>query len=186
MTTSATLSHYQLLLLITSCITKPTSPFTLPIHVPKPSLPHLQSTAYGYEYEQPINILEDAPRDIDTFQTWAYNYGIQQCESFTLQQSQPELGQPDVYAATDSDLAAGTTVLYVPEELILTSSKAMEELRGPEMMPAEKVLSSINADGELRQYYLMIKVSDCCRRDAHITMQIWVHLTFCNVYTRRF
>lgn len=67
-----------------------------------------------------------------------------------------------MYAATDSDLATGTTVLYVPEELILTSSKAMEELRGPEMMPAEKVLSSINADGELRQYYLMIKVSEWC------------------------
>ena len=50
-------------------------------------------------------------------------------------------------------------MLYVPEELILTSTKAMEELRGPEMQAAEKVLRSINAEDELRQYYLMIKVS---------------------------
>ena len=65
-----------------------------------------------------------------------------------------------MYAATVEDLPAGSTVLIVPEELILSGDKAMEELRGPEMSPAEKVLSSINADGELRQYYLMIKVRD--------------------------
>ena len=65
-----------------------------------------------------------------------------------------------MYAVTTDDVPAGTTVLYVPEELILSSNKAMAELRNADMNQAEKVLSSINAEGELRQYYLMIKVRD--------------------------
>jgi len=138
----------------------PAWPFPLPATPLRRAHPWVASTAHGYDYERPIDILEDAPRDIPTFQTWAQSYGIQQCDSFTLAYSQPDVGQPDVYAATVEDLPAGSTVLIVPEELILSGDKAMEELRGPEMSPAEKVLSSINADGELRQYYLMIKVRD--------------------------
>jgi len=55
-------------------------------------------------------------------------------------------------------MAAGTPVLYVPENLILSSSKAMAELQTVDMQPAEKILYSVNADTELRQYYLMIKL----------------------------
>jgi hypothetical protein len=152
---TSTSTHQLLLLLLLTCVTPSTS-FTLFIHKPPPISTTLSSTAYGYE--QPINIEENAYRDIDALQNWAYNYGIQQCESFTLASSQPEYGQADIYAATVDEIPTGTTVLYVPEELILSSSKAMNELRGPEMLPAEKVLSSINADSELRHYYLMIKV----------------------------
>jgi hypothetical protein len=149
----------QIVILLLSASIAPSAPFTLPYKSTISSPPkNLKSTAYGHEYVQPINIEEDAPRDIDSFQTWAYNYGIQQYESFVLTSNQPEYGQADVFASTSADIPAGTSVLYVPEELILTSSKAMAELRGPEMNAAEKVLSSINADEELRQYYLMIKV----------------------------
>lgn len=155
---------HQLLLLLLSLYTLPTEPFAItePLHSPSQTVASsLQSTAYGYHgYQQPIDIDESSPRDITTFQdTWAPNYGIQSVDSFTLSQSQPEYGAAsDVYAATAGDLPAGTTVLYVPEELILTSNKAMAELRTQDMNQAEKVLGSINAEGELRQYYLMIKV----------------------------
>lgn len=64
----------------------------------------------------------------------------------------------DIYACTNADMAAGTPVLYVPESLILSSSKAMAELQTVDMQPAEKILYSVNADTELRQYYLMIKL----------------------------
>ena len=153
---ASVVTYCWLLLSISSLIT-PATPFTIPYNTVRiPTT--LPSTAYGPEYIQPINIEEDAPRDLDTLQNWAYNYGVQTCDSFLLSSNVPEYGHPDVFASTSGDLPAGTSVLYVPEELILTSSKAMAELRGPEMAQAEKVLSSINADSQLRQYYLMIKV----------------------------
>jgi hypothetical protein len=173
---------HRLLLLLTS-LTTPASPFTLP-HKSILSPTHLSSTAYGPEYIQPLNIEEDAPRDIATFQNWAYNYGIQTCESFTLTSTNPEYGEADVYASTSMDLQAGSSVVYVPEELILSSSKAMEELRGPEMMQAEKVLSSINADSELRQYYLMIKVCLCVNVLMSCAKCSIIYLTFiCITFT---
>eukprot|EP00956_Cyclotella_meneghiniana_P004019 scaffold4876_cov64-Cyclotella_meneghiniana.AAC.4 len=159
---------HQLLLLLLSLHTLPTEPFfitTLQHSSSSSSLPSLplQSTAYGYHgYQQPIDIDESTPRDIATFQnTWAPAYGIQTSPSFALSSSQSssEYGPvADVYAVTTDDVPAGTTVLYVPEELILSSNKAMAELRNADMNQAEKVLSSINAEGELRQYYLMIKI----------------------------
>ena len=165
-----TATTHQLLLLLLLLQTLPTEPFfalTTLQHSSSSSLPSssLQSTAYGYHgYQQPIDIDESSPRDIVTFQnTWAPAYGIQTSPSFALSSSQSssEYGPAaDVYAVTTDDVPAGTTVLYVPEELILSSNKAMAELRNADMNQAEKVLSSINAEGELRQYYLMIKVRD--------------------------
>jgi len=73
-------------------------------------------------------------------------------------QFQYNIDGSDIYACTNTDMAAGTPVLYVPENLILTSSKAMAELQTVDMQPAEKILYSVNADTELRQYYLMIKL----------------------------
>jgi hypothetical protein len=145
------------LLLLAAAYTTIQTATCFTFNAPLPIYTSLYSTAYGYE--APINIEEDAPRDIASFEEWAYNYGIQRCEGHTLTSSQEEYGQPDIYAATDVEIPEGSCVLYVPEELILTSTKAMEELRGPEMQAAEKVLRSINAEDELRQYYLMIKVS---------------------------
>lgn len=180
-TFTMTATTHQLLLLLLSLHTLPTEPFfaltTLQHSSSSSSLPSssLQSTAYGYHgYQQPIDIDESSPRDIVTFQnTWAPAYGIQTSPSFALSsssQSSSEYGPSaaDVYAVTTDDVPAGTTVLYVPEELILSSNKAMAELRTADMNQAEKVLCSINAEGELRQYYLMIKVREmykiyrCC------------------------
>jgi hypothetical protein len=147
-----------------ACITLQAASFTANTH--RATLPHLQSTASNYGYETPINIEENAPRDIASMEQWAYNYGIQRCDGFELVSSQVEYGQPDVYAATSVDLPAGSAVLYVPEELILSSDKAIAELRSNAMQPAEKILKSINADSELRHYYLMIKVS--VLREFHV------------------
>jgi len=141
---------------VLACIALQAASFTANTH--RPILTHLQSTASNYGYETPINIEENAPRDIASMEQWAYNYGIQRCDGFELVSSQVEYGQPDVYAATLVDLPAGSAVLYVPEELILSSDKAIAELRSNAMQPAEKILKSINADSELRQYYLMIKI----------------------------
>ena len=109
-------------------------------------------------YELPINIEETAPRDIPTFETWAYNYGIQRHESFTLVDNNND--GYDIYASTSSTDAVptGTCVLYVPQELILSGSKSMDELRSHDMDPAEKIVFSVNAEKELAKYYLIVKL----------------------------
>ena len=42
--------------------------------------------------------------------------------------------------------------------MILSSNKAAAELRNDDMEDAEKLLTSLNAGDEIRQFYLMIKV----------------------------
>jgi len=103
-----------------------------------------------------VNIAENAPRDIQTMQEWATACGVQQAEGFQLT-SGDEYGL-DIFAMTTQDLPPNTPVLYVPEQLILSSNKAVEELRYEGMRAAEKIITSVNAGSELRQYYLMLKI----------------------------
>ena len=118
-----------------------------------PSTSQLNS-AIDRGYETPINIEETAHRDISSFEEWAYNYGIQRDPGFQLTTDDGY----DYYAITTQDLAAGQPVLCVPEQLILSSNKAMAELRTNDMDQAEKILYSVNGESEIRQYYLMVKI----------------------------
>ena len=124
-----------------------------------PSSPlHLSAIDRGYE--TPINIEETAYRDVPTFENWAYNYaGIITSPGFQLASSNEYgLGETDVYAMTSQDMPQGTCALYVPEQFILSSSKAMAELRTSDMEAAEKIVYSVNAESEIRQYYLIVKL----------------------------
>mmetsp|Transcript_20394 Transcript_20394/g.49055 ORF Transcript_20394/g.49055 Transcript_20394/m.49055 type:complete len:478 (+) Transcript_20394:190-1623(+) len=121
-----------------------------------PSSSSLHHSAIDRGYDTPINIAEEAPRDVEAFESWAYDYGIQRAEGHRLQYSEHDYA--DIHAVTDVDMPAGSCVLCVPEGLILSSNKAMEELKTRDMDQAEKVLCSVNADTEMRQYYLMIKI----------------------------
>ena len=102
-----------------------------------------------------IDISEAAPRDIPTMLEWAEVCGVQKAEGFELTSDD---GGFDVYARTVTDLPAGSPVVFVPEQMILSSNKAAAELRTDDMEDAEKLLKSLNAEDEIRQFYLMIKV----------------------------
>jgi len=106
-------------------------------------------------YDTPINISELAPRDIPTFEEWSYNYGIQRHASHQLTYSEDGW---DVYAMTCDAIPGGTPVLCVPQELILSANKAMEEFPKESMRAAEKIVYSVNADSEIRYWYLMVKL----------------------------
>ena len=111
---------------------------------------------------------------------WAYNYGIQRDEGLQLSYSSEDAGHAgdaawDMSVMTAAPLAAGTCVLSVPESLILSSNKVMAELRTHDMDPAEKVLSSINADTELGQYYLMVKILVECEKGAASPWYPWLN-----------
>lgn len=102
-----------------------------------------------------IDISEAASRDIPTMLEWADVCGVQKAEGFELTSDD---GGFNVYARTVTDLPAGSPVVFVPEQMILSSNKAAAELRTDDMEDAEKLLKSLNAEDEIRQFYLMIKV----------------------------
>lgn len=107
-----------------------------------------------------IDIAENAAREISWMESWATDNGIQRIDGFNLVEEMNDMnGSKEVYATTLQDVAAGSPVLVVPEALILSSSKAMAELRTPEMEEAEAVLTNNGAfESEYRHWYLMLKV----------------------------
>jgi len=102
-----------------------------------------------------INIEEEAPRDVQSFEEWALYNGIQRADGFQLVGEDID-GFLDVSAYTTQDMPAGSDVLYIPNEMILSSTKAMEEFgRIPE---AEQLLRDAGYESEIRHYYLMLKI----------------------------
>ena len=54
----------------------PVAAFTQPICV-TPTTQLYSSSSTEQQLDRPINIDENTPRDIESFENWAYNYGIQ-------------------------------------------------------------------------------------------------------------
>ena len=123
-----------------------------------------------YSQEDVINTQENSPRDIQSLQEWAQACEVQRAEGFQLTVPssddddayiiQQELGleNVDVFATTTMDIPANSPVLWVPAQMILSSHRAMEELRSQDMEAAEQRIEKSNANTELRQYYLMLKI----------------------------
>jgi hypothetical protein len=106
---------------------------------------------------QVINIDENAPRDIYAMDEWAVACGVQRVDGFQLTKTSfTDIDNNDVSVMATKDLPASTPVLFVQENMILSSKKAIEEFGRLEA--AEKILLSLNAVGELGYYYLMIKI----------------------------
>lgn len=100
-----------------------------------------------------VDIDENAPRDIVGFEDWASSYGVQRCDGFQLTS---EDGGFDVNAMTTMDIPAQSPVLYVPNEMILKTSEAQEELGI--FTAAEKRLVSAKAADHIPYFYLFLKI----------------------------
>ena len=108
-------------------------------------------------YDGHINIEESAYRDFESFENWAVTYGIQRAPVFQLYSTNEECDSGDVSVMTNGDVPANTPVLFVPNELILSSRQVMAEF-GP-MEQAERIIDSLNSPNiKLGHYYLMMKI----------------------------
>ena len=119
-----------------------------------------------------INTNENAPRNIQTMEEWASACGVQRAEGFQLTTASSEdtdmlipnglhtgLDVNDVFATTSLDMPANSPVLFIPNEMILSSHRAVAELRSKDMEAAEQRIQSSHApNDQLRQYYLMLKI----------------------------
>jgi len=107
-----------------------------------------------------VNIAEDAPRDIQTMEQWAYNFGVQKAGGLQFTAENPfetnDGSRLDISLMTSEDMPASTPILYVPNELILSSNKAIVEFG--RQANAENFISDMNVGSELRHYYLMLKI----------------------------
>lgn len=101
------------------------------------------------------DVFEGAPREVAAMEAWASDCGVQRAEGFKLAM---ENKGKEFYATTALDAPAGRPLLFVPEKLILSSNKAIAELRSPEMAEAERFVLSKGAEAEYRQWYLMLKI----------------------------
>ncbi|KAL7426272.1 hypothetical protein ACHAXH_000545 [Discostella pseudostelligera] len=128
------------------CVNQLTS--TSRLRRPLPSSLEVHNTA--------IDIDEESQRDISSFEEWASYNGIQRADGFQLVGEELFVGYLDVSAITTQDVPAGSTVLYIPNELILSSIKVMEEFG--RLAEAEEMLISNGYGSEIRQYYLMVKI----------------------------
>ncbi|KAL3807558.1 hypothetical protein ACHAXA_001142 [Cyclostephanos tholiformis] len=102
-----------------------------------------------------IDLSEDADRDVSSFVEWASRGGIQTADGFDLVGGEYD-GRLDVSAVTTRDMPAGSTVIYVPRDMILSSGDVMEEFG--RLAEAEELLTDNGYASEIRQYYLVLKV----------------------------
>ena len=126
------------------------------ILLPIPSTTTATFSTVSDVYYDAFDIAEDSPRGMTfVLDIWAADHGIQKSNGFKLQE---EDNGREIYAVTNEDAPAGTPILIVPENLILSSNKAIAELRGYGIEEAEDDLINMGSDSEFRQYYLMLKI----------------------------
>ena len=101
-----------------------------------------------------VDINEGSERDIGSFNEWANACGVQQADGFQLTVTNEY--PMDIGVMTNQDLPAQTPVLFVPNNMILSSFGLMEELGRVEA--AEQRLVSAKAAVHVPKFYLFLKI----------------------------
>lgn len=120
---------------------------------------HAIEKAVGFSYapSSAINIAESAPRDVYTMQDWAINNcGVQTSDGFEILSYEGPTGE-DFYAATNQDITGGGPVLFVPNQMIISSSSVQQEL-GDGLAQAENELIQNNCGELVPMFRLFIKI----------------------------
>jgi len=100
-----------------------------------------------------VNIEETAPRDVGAMDEWATACGVQRAGGIQLTSEDGS----DFSVMTTQDLPDNSPVLYVPSEMILSSSGIRQELEGY-IEDAEDLLGRLGAFNQLPQFHLFLKV----------------------------
>ncbi|VEU38044.1 unnamed protein product [Pseudo-nitzschia multistriata] len=96
---------------------------------------------------------EYVDRDVYTFDEWATSCGVQKCAGFQITTQDGS----DFFAVTDQDLPAGTPIVYVPPELVLSSNRAQEEF-GQSLQYAEDRIKEGGVANQIPIFRLGVKI----------------------------
>lgn len=99
-----------------------------------------------------VDLDYNAPRDINAFEEWTAACGVQRADGFQLTSEDGV----DISVMTTDDMAAESPVVFVPNEMILSSHGAMQEIG--RMEAAEQRLVSVKASDHVPQFYLFLKI----------------------------
>ena len=120
----------------------------------------LYKSRYSPILSSVVDIAENAPRDIQSMEQWAYSCGVQRAGGlqFTAENAlgTNDESRLDISFMTTEDVPAGSPILYVPNVLVLSSYSAITEFGRQD--DAEDLLRSLNAESDIRHYYLMLKI----------------------------
>jgi hypothetical protein len=101
-----------------------------------------------------VDIEESAQRDVYTMQSWAQSFGAQVAPGFEL----TTMDGNDWSVVTNQYLQAGSPILYVPSQMIISSS-AVEREFGGNLVSAEYALTQFDGTAQrLPLFRLMIKI----------------------------
>ena len=117
-----------------------------------------------------MDISENAPRDIDSFNNWAVNCGIQTSDGFQLAHA-VECGHADVYAITNQDMPEGSPITCIPNEILLTGNKARHEF-GECAYEAEQMPASSD---DIVPFHLFLKVLKEYELGKHSSWYQWLN-----------
>lgn len=87
-----------------------------------------------------------------TYQDWAANCGVQQSEGVQL----TSYDGVDYFPMTQSDIPAGSPVMFVPSDLIITSTKIAQEF--PSLQQCENQLTSAGLDDKVPLFRIFYKI----------------------------
>lgn len=125
-------------------------------------------------YSSYLSVDEQSPRNIAQFDEWTTTCGVQRSEGLRLFLTNPEdeYNQEDVSITTDVDIPAGSPILGVPANMILSSTNSQVELEAisdslnPEVLNSDAggvrkavdLLSRLGAGDTVPKFYLFLKV----------------------------
>ena len=101
-----------------------------------------------------VDLDESTPRNVESMEEWATNYGVQYADGFALAptaEADPDcdtVDRHDMSVVTNADLAAESPVLYVPADLILTSTAARQQLSSNGLSDALDLLARLQSSSD--------------------------------------
>jgi hypothetical protein len=110
-------------------------------------------TRPGGGFASIANIDEKASRQIYPFTEWAEMSGIQQADGFELASNDGE----DYFAMTRANIPAGSPVLYVPNDMLISSFGAAQEF-GQALQMGEQKLAEAGLGYQIPLFRVFVKI----------------------------
>lgn len=113
------------------------------------------ASAFSFQAAQGglVSLDENIQRDVSTMSQWAEGFGAQKADGFEI----TSYDGLDYLAVTQQNIPAGSPVLYVPSDLVFSSSKSAQEFGGA-LGEAENQLAVANLQEFIPLFRVFVKV----------------------------
>jgi len=117
-----------------------------------------------------VDASEYAERDVWTFDEWASGVGVQRCEGFGLTSNDGA----DYFVVAEQNLPAGTPVVYIPPEMVLSSNRAAEEF-GQSLQYSEERIKEGGVANQIPIFRMGVKILAEWEKGAESPWYYWLN-----------